>query len=181
MSTLRVADLMSEDVVSVSPDDTLEMVYEIMDTRHIRHLPVLDSDGILLGLISHRDLARRVLSAVENLPLTEQQDVLRHMRAEQAMVNDPETIDSDRDIVDAGQTLLDTKFGCLPVIDGTRLVGILTEADFVKYVIAEATENFEETEERRKIAGLRRAAGVYTSSKPTEGHGPARPKRSGSQ
>jgi CBS domain-containing membrane protein len=128
----RVRDLMTEKVVSVGPGTDLLTVRNLMDDRLIRHLPVVE-DGMVVGLISQRDLLR-VAADRSDLPLSLAFDVLRTTRAGDVMTRDVETVGADDALEDAARLMLDNKYGCLPVADGGELCGILTEADFVRYV-----------------------------------------------
>ena len=67
---MRVRDLMTSNVITVGPEDHLLTVQELMWDNDIRHLPVVDVDSEVLGLISHRDLIRWTHSAESNLPLS---------------------------------------------------------------------------------------------------------------
>jgi CBS domain-containing protein len=133
MSPLRVRDLMTENVLSVRPSDTVDKIYDLMSERSIRHLAVIDADGDLVGIVSHRDLLRHALIERQDLPLFVQRALLRRTKAEDVMTSEVETAEPDQPLADAAQTMFDHKLGCLPVVEGWRLVGILTESDFVRY------------------------------------------------
>lgn len=132
MKPLLVRDLMTAEPVTLGPDDDLLSLYDLMDSRHVRHVPVVDEDGELVGLVSHRDLLRSALGQEVDLPVSLQRDMLRGIRIAEIMTEDIETIEEDRDIREAAQIMLENKYGCLPVVDDGRLVGILTESDFVR-------------------------------------------------
>lgn len=136
---LRVRDLMTDRVFSIQPDEDLARLVEIMDEIHVRHVPVVDADRVVVGLVSQQDLIRSVLYASTDLPLAEMRELLKTADVQSIMTTDVETIDADTDIEEAAGLMLDNKLGCLPVVEGGRLTGILTEADFVKYVAAHAT------------------------------------------
>jgi len=93
---------------------------------------VVDRDGELVGLVSHRDLARGILGRIDDVPIGVEEDILRRRRVGEIMVTEPETVEPDARLRDAAEIMLEDKIGCLPVVEGTRLVGILTEADFVR-------------------------------------------------
>ncbi|HEY3123944.1 MAG TPA: CBS domain-containing protein [Thermoanaerobaculia bacterium] len=126
-----VRDLMTEKVFTLKGRDDLAALYDLMDSRHVRHVPIVDSDGELVGLVTDRDLSRSALGAVEELPLSVERDILRRRRIRDIMATEPETIEPDATLKEAAEILLENKVGCLPVVEGLRLVGILTEADFV--------------------------------------------------
>ncbi len=133
MNELRVRDLMTPNVVSVRPDDTVATAYELMLDNRFRHLIVRDRDGDLVGLLSHRDLLRHSLIERAELPLSLQRSVMRRIRVEEVMTSEVETTEPDKLIQEVALVMFDNKYGCLPVVEGSRVVGILTEADFVRH------------------------------------------------
>lgn len=133
MSQLRVRDLMTEKVLSVHPGESVDKIYDAMTERSIRHIAVIDDEGDLVGVVSHRDLLRHSLIERSDLPLFVQKALLKRTRVEEVMTSEVETADPDQPIKEAAQVMFENKFGCLPVVEGWRVVGILTESDFVKY------------------------------------------------
>ena len=129
-----VRDLMSAELITVAPEDSVTHLYDLLDTHHIRHMPVVDEHGCLVGLVSHRDLVATALGELQDLPVTAQRNVLDAVRVADVMREDVETAGPELELRDAAYTLLEHKFGCLPVVEGDLLVGILTEADFVRKV-----------------------------------------------
>jgi CBS domain-containing membrane protein len=127
-----VRDLMTEKVFTLNGRDDLAALYDLMDTRRVRHVPIVDSEGELVGLVTDRDLSRSALGTVEELPLSVERDILRRRRIRDIMASEPDTIEPDATLREAAEILLENKVGCLPVVEGLRLVGILTEADFVR-------------------------------------------------
>lgn len=138
---------MTERIFSVTESDSLATVYDLMDSLHVRHIPVIEKGGRLLGLVSQRDLMREALTAQEELPLSQQRDFLDSRKVTDIMDSAVETVSPEEDIAEAGRIILENKFGCLPVIDDEHLVGILTEADFVSYVVRRT-----EPHRREKVA-----------------------------
>jgi CBS domain-containing membrane protein len=132
--TLVVKDLMSRRVVSVRPEDSIAKVRLIMDEKNVRHVPVVDAAQNVVGLVSDRDLLRHALEDQLDLPVNVLEDVLRKSRAEDVMTREVATVEADEPLSSAADTMLENKYGCLPVVDGTRLVGILTESDFVRHL-----------------------------------------------
>ena len=127
-----VRDLMTEKVFTLKPKDALAALYDLMDSRHVRHVPIVDSDGELVGLVTDRDLSKSALGAVEELPLSVERDILRRRRIRDIMATEPDSIEPDATLREAAEILLENKVGCLPVVEGLHLVGIITEADFVR-------------------------------------------------
>ena len=133
--TAEVRDLMTSRVFTLQPTDDLEALYDLIDTRHVRHVPVVDRDGDLVGLVTQRDLARSALGAQDVLPLSFQQEILRRRKVREIMGTEVETVEPDESLKTAAEMLIENKIGCLPVVEGEHLVGILTESDFVRYYV----------------------------------------------
>jgi CBS-domain-containing membrane protein len=128
---MRVADLMSSPVVSLLSDQTLPHARELMQFKHVRHLPVVDGSEHLVGLVSHRDLLRWADIAAE---LTrERRDTLR---IEQIMTRDVWSVRPEMLAATVGHVMLDRQYGCAPVVDEwNRLLGIVTASDFLRLAV----------------------------------------------
>jgi CBS domain-containing membrane protein len=133
----KVRDLMTPDPYTLQPRDTLAALYDLMDTHRVRHVPIVDRDGELVGLLTHTDLAMTALGSFSDLPLSQERDLLQRRRIREVMVTEVETVDADTSLAEAASTLFENKIGCLPVVEGNRLVGILTESDFVRRFVEE--------------------------------------------
>ena len=123
---------MKKKVVKISADDTLWIVKEIMDLASVRHIPVVDG-GALVGVVSQRDLLRASLSNVMGISGEEQKIFLEGVRISEVMSAPPRTIGPDEAIQAAARAMAEHKIGCLPVVDGREIVGILTETDVLHY------------------------------------------------
>ena len=132
---MHVRDIMSSPVFAVGHTDNLKVVEEVMEWKHVRHLPVVNDDGHLVGLITHRDLLRACVSSIADIPRQEQDALLRGIPVRQMMQSEVLTVAPDSDVTAAARTMLERKIGCLPVVEEGRLVGILTEADFLRYLL----------------------------------------------
>lgn len=137
MANLKVRDLMTEEVLTLTAEDNLAALYDLMDSRHIRHVPVVDEDDTLVGIVSDRDLLRGALGEESSLPLSVRRQMLEQLKVEEIMNTEPMTVEPEQTAREAGELLMELKVSCLPVVDGGRLVGIITESDFVRYL----TEN----------------------------------------
>lgn len=134
MNTLKVRDLMTDDVVAVRPEDDLMTLRELMIDNNVRHIPVVDADADLTGLVSHRDLLRAALIEQSGVAAYMEEAVLERLMVAEIMTEDVESVAPDADLRDAAEVMFENKYGCLPVTEGQRLVGILTEADFVRFM-----------------------------------------------
>ncbi len=136
MTRLQVRDLMTRGVYAVNVSDDLETVNNLMDERSIRHAPVVNRDGCLVGLVTQRDLLRNSLKGNVGLPPEAERQARLQITAGEIMSQDVVTARPEQDIREAARIMLDNKFGCLPVVEGNRLVGIVTESDFVRLLAA---------------------------------------------
>ena len=141
MRRMQVRDLMTEPVFTLRPLDDLETLYDLMDSKHIRHVPVVDRERELVGLVTHRDLSRTALGPQGDVPLSVQQEMLRRRKVREIMATEVDTIEADEDLLVAAEMLIENKIGCVPVVEGTHLVGILTESDFVRHFVRNAQED----------------------------------------
>jgi CBS domain-containing membrane protein len=132
-----VRNVMSKDVTTLDVNDKLAIADDVMKLGRIRHMPVLDADQSIVGIVSQRDLFRGALA--RNLGYGEhaQQKLLGILYVKDVMTCEPATIDPDALLSDAAARLLDQKIGCLLVVEGEKLVGILTESDFVALALSE--------------------------------------------
>jgi CBS-domain-containing membrane protein len=127
---------MSSPVVTFFSEQTLPLAEDVMRFKHLRHLPVVDDDHRLVGLVTHRDLLRAQPSVLIGLSETERRARQADIRVDQIMERDIWTVGLDALASVAGCTLLDHKYGCLPVVDDEhRLVGIVTERDYLRFAI----------------------------------------------
>jgi CBS domain-containing membrane protein len=137
---MRVRDLMSTEIFVLYVDDNLLLAEEMMQLKRIRHVPVVDREGNLQGLITHRDILRVSISTIAELSSGERREAQASIRLWDIMRTHVLTISPDADIRSAARVMLDKKIGCLLVVAYRQLLGILTEADFLKYVLKEASE-----------------------------------------
>src|SRR6266508_2502551 len=75
-----VRDLMTPSPYTLSPRDTLASLYDLMDAHRVRHVPIVDADGELVGLLTHTDLAMTALGSLSDLPLSQERDLLQRRR-----------------------------------------------------------------------------------------------------
>jgi CBS domain-containing protein len=128
-----VADLMSTEVRTLGRNDSLTLADDVLRMERIRHLPVLDEDGQLVGILSQRDLFRSALARVLGYGEHAQNTLLANLLVKDVMTNDPVTVAPKAPLAEAAQRMVDAKIGSLPVVDNGSLEGILTEADFVRF------------------------------------------------
>lgn len=128
-SRLKVEEFMSTDLFTVQKEDLIELVAEIMDWRRIRYMPVENSKGELVGLVTSRMLLRHF---VRQSKLAETEEPSAPTTVKDLMIEKPITATPDTSIMDAMEKMRVNKIGCLPVVKGKDLVGIITEMDFLR-------------------------------------------------
>ncbi|HHO53246.1 MAG TPA: CBS domain-containing protein [Deltaproteobacteria bacterium] len=134
--SLCVRDLMTPDPLTLSARQSLYDAWSCMREQGFRHLPVTDDAGEIVGLLTDRDLlSTGIFSGEGELDIL---DRLRQMRVSAAMVRHVELAEADEPLADVATKMLEGKLGCMPVVEGLQVVGILTEADFVRYVADQA-------------------------------------------
>ena len=149
---LTVAEIMTREPYTLGPDDSLATARNLMTDHHIRHIPVVSVDNDLIGLVSHRD----ILSAADSSVLNDASsgDTRDQYVAISSIMSYPvQTAEEHTGLRAAAMRLLQHKLGCLPVLDKSKLVGIITDADFVSIAInlmeqleeAEPEEDFDDT------------------------------------
>ena len=131
---------MTPNPYTLQPRDTLAALYDLMDAHRVRHVPIVDGDGELVGLLTHTDLAMAALGSLSDLPLSQERDLLQRRKIREVMVTEVETVEPDTPLAEAAAILFDNKIGCLPVVEGSRLVGILTESDFVRRFVEQSAK-----------------------------------------
>jgi CBS domain-containing protein len=119
-----VGQFMSTDLFTVQPDDLIDLAASVMDWRHIRHVPVEDDNGALVGLITHRNLLHLVSTGgrEQNMTLVTVREI---------MIANPLTVSPATPTWEAITIMREQRIGCLPVVEGNQLVGIITSYDFL--------------------------------------------------
>jgi acetoin utilization protein AcuB len=130
---LKVADAMTPDPVTMSPEESLNQAVQVMRKAGIRRLPIVVAET-LVGVLAQGDLNRAQPSI-----LSESQDeftrVMEETPVSRIMIQNPMTVSEETSLLEAAQTLHTMKFGALPVTRDGRLVGILTDSDLVRCLV----------------------------------------------
>jgi CBS domain-containing protein len=138
---MRVKDVMSRDVMTVDMASSCHEAASRMFRGKVRHLPVVDRHGALAGIITDRDLRHRLLApaVLRETGAASVETVLKQAPVSEVMSKPVTTANPEEDLTDAARTMLEDKVGCLPVVTGGRVVGILTETDLLRQIVR-ATE-----------------------------------------
>ena len=135
---MQVETMMQQDVVTATPDMSLAAARRLMRQQRIRHLPVV-SGMRLVGIVTDRDLRDAAPSAATTLSQGEVAYQMDTTPVETCMTTDVATVRRDDSMVQAARILLDRRFGCVPVVEDQRLVGMLTDTDCLRVFLASAT------------------------------------------
>ncbi|MEQ8524967.1 CBS domain-containing protein [Gracilimonas sp.] len=125
-SKLMVEEFMTTDLFTVRKDDILEFVANLLDWRRIRYVPVEDDHKHLVGLITMRKVLREYTKVVN-----EDEEASINQTVDDIMEQNPVTIHPEASIMEAMEIMQDQKIGCLPVVKNSRLVGVITEDNFM--------------------------------------------------
>ena len=139
LGKIQVQRLMTPVVKTLQRNDQLTIADDVMREQRIRHLPVLDEDGVVCGVVSQRDLFRGALARALGYGQTAQQKMHSMLLVKEVMSTTVVTSGPHEPLANAARLMLENKVGCLPVLEGEKLVGILTESDFVKLAVDDPT------------------------------------------
>lgn len=137
---MKVKDVMARDPISIDPEAAVGTAVDVMRTKHIRHLPVVDETGALVGIVTDRDLRHAALAPAlqEYLSLRAHRrarqlgEALENLRVREVMTWALVTTGPEAPLLSAALIMFESRVGSLPVLEGGRLVGLLTERDVLK-------------------------------------------------
>ena len=147
---LKAKDIMTSEIISVSPDTEIVNAARILLEKRINGLPVIDASGRLVGILCQSDLVAQqktiplpsVFTLLESyIPLTSMKRIdkevekISALTVKQAMTPNPVTVEPQTDIEDIAQLMVDNKYHTLPVMEGNKLVGIVGKEDVLKTLL----------------------------------------------
>jgi CBS domain-containing protein len=128
---LTVADVMTRDVRTLRPNDKLSAADELMQVGRFRHVVVVDDDGEVAGVVSQRDIFFNALAWSLGQGRVGHDKALASIAVKEVMHGSVVTVRPDQPLGEASAAMIERKIGCVPVVDDGRLVGIVTEGDFL--------------------------------------------------
>ena len=149
---LKVKDIMTKEVISVSPETEIANAAKILLEKRINGMPVIDAFGKLVGIICQSDLVAQqksipspsVFTLLESyIPLTSLKRLDKEMKkiaaltVKEAMTPDPVTVSLETDIEEVAKLMVDKKYHTLPVVEGGKVVGIVGKENVLKTLLAE--------------------------------------------
>jgi len=139
---MRVRELMSHPVTTIQATESCREAVGRMYKSRIRHLPVLNREGALVGVVTDRDLRHQLFlpATFRELGTRSVDALLAAIPVAQIMSTDVVATEPDADLAEAARLMVEEKVGALPVLERGRVVGILTETDMLREVVrADAT------------------------------------------
>ena len=135
---MRVRELIAGPPITIPPETPVLEARRIMQTRAIRHLLVMEV-GRLVGIVTDRDIRLNMPSPATTLSVWEVNYLLARLTVREVMTKTVIIVDPDRDAHEAARLMIAEKIGALPVVEGERLVGIVTETDILRAFVDHAT------------------------------------------
>ena len=130
---MKIKDLMRTNVVTLQAADVLGVADDIMSMGPIRHLPVVDPNNRVIGIVTQRDLYKASVSSVLGFDRAKEHEWLGQVRVRDIMTTNVITIGAEAGVVEAVDKMIAGKIGSLPVVDEDgKLVGLLTETDCLR-------------------------------------------------
>lgn len=129
-----VRDWMTPDPITISSNVTLPEAYWLMVNNGIHRLPVVDG-GVLVGIITLEDLRHKMPASFVNIDPVRASDMFSRLPVRQVMTRNPKTVAVDAPLIEAARHILEYKIGALPVMEGDKLVGIITESDIFRVLV----------------------------------------------
>jgi CBS domain-containing protein len=128
---MLVRELMTTELLTIEQNEKLQRADEMMRQGRVRHMLAVDEEGLLQGVLSQRDVFHGGLLKALGYGTRAKEQALESLRVKDAMTAEPATTTPTTPLREAARVMSTRKLGCLPVLDGGRLVGIVTEGDFV--------------------------------------------------
>lgn len=129
---MTVKRMMKKNPITTTAETSIVDVADILKENHIHRLPVLDKKGKLIGVITEKDILHASPSPVSSLSVYEMPYMLSRLKVSNLMTKDVRTIDPDTTVEEAAKIMVDDDLSCLPVIEGDKLVGIVSKSDMFK-------------------------------------------------
>ena len=147
------AELMTENPRTIRPTDLLSEALDALQSMDIRHLPVVDADNNLVGMISDRDLGPLMTIFTEGAEAQRMIVPLSRRRVAELMSSDVVAVDADADMSDVIEMMLEQRIGAVPVVDGEGNVsGIISYVDILRAISRELEPEEEEVRRRPQPA-----------------------------
>ena len=129
---MKIEAIATREVITARTTDSMLTASKLLKERVIRHLPVLDEKGRLVGVITDRDIKRASASEATSLDIHELLYLLDRLEVTKVMTRNPVTLPLGATVQEAAQLMIRHKIGCILIMDGSKLAGIVTDVDMLK-------------------------------------------------
>ena len=130
-----VKDIMTTTLYTLKETDSIDEARRLMAERGVRHIPIVDDQGHLVGLVSQRDVLAASLSMLANINEAERQAFDASTSLQAMMTRAPSVVPETMSLREAALFMQNHQYGCLPVVRQGQLIGIVTDSDFVAVAI----------------------------------------------
>ncbi len=132
---MKIEQRMTTNLITANLDMSIQDAQDLMKSSGVSCLPVLDNNWHLVGIISDKDILRALPSPVTSLSIYETKSLLSNLKVKKIIRKDPITVQRDTTIEQAAKLMVEKDVQWLPVMDGTKLVGIVSRTDMLKTLL----------------------------------------------
>jgi acetoin utilization protein AcuB len=132
---MLVRDRMTPNPITVTTETSLKDALDLVRSKPFRHLPVVDQNGKLVGIVTEKSLVYASPMPTTTLSVFEVDYILSHTKIGQIIQGPVITVGPDLPIEEAARKMVDHRIGCLPVVEGDRLIGIISDTDIFRVFV----------------------------------------------
>lgn len=144
LKEVMIRDWMSSEIISATVDMPITTAHQIMKKNRIRRLPVLNEDGVLVGIVTIGDVREASPSGATTLSIWELNYLWSQLKVNDVMTHKVATVHESEPLINAAKIMLENKISGVPVVnEDNQVVGILTESDVFRMIVKSQTEDVE--------------------------------------
>lgn len=172
MKAKRVRELMTTDVIKLDKQQAIPLAQELMRMMHVRHLPVVGDDDELVGMVTHRSLLSAQVELLSQMAGGDDAERELSIPVAKVMTAEVQTVGPDAPVSEALKKMLDARQGVVVVVEGKRIVGVLTSQDFLKLMLEEPEPALPAVDELAKLAAHEAVAAITRTTARSENTAP---------
>ncbi len=132
---MLVKDRMTPNPKTITPDASHPEALRMLHKEKFSYLPVIDKSGKVIGMVTETDLLHAAPSSATSLSIYEMNYLLANLKIQDVMSSPAVTVTEDAPLEEAARIMIEKDIGCLPVMNGDKLVGVITETDIFKALV----------------------------------------------
>ena len=133
MTATTVAELMTADPLCVLRSASLKDDHDLMRQKNVRHIPVIDANGELVGMLTQKIMIAKVMGLMAQYGATALEHKEKQLLVSELMATDFAAVTAEQSVAEVADFFVSNRHGCLPVVDSdNKIIGILTSSDFVR-------------------------------------------------